>query len=215
MWFGVEDGVECGRSTGLCPLPLGAPQCVIHDKKNVGTKFLVILKKNNINHQNHSNNAKKQKNFQMTKHLHRDLSTTNQKNRPFGLEKSEALKRELFLKYIKSITPYKVQYRIVVLLVTTTSNEAYYVLMNANQKHHEKAYWLSAILGWWTDAIDNKDYYKNNDLLGLFHIPDASMFYLEPYGYGEDDLDAYLSYKEMEEVLAGEGNVIRYGIDSI
>ena len=38
-----------------------------------------------MNHQNHSNNAKKQKNFQMTKHLHRDLSTTNQKNRPFGL----------------------------------------------------------------------------------------------------------------------------------
>lgn len=131
------------------------------------------------------------------------------------VEKSEALKRDLFLKYIKSITPYKVQYRIVVLLVTTTSNEAYYVLMNANQKHHEKAYWLSAILGWWTDAIDNNDYYKNNDLLGLFHIPDASMFYLEPYGYGEDDLDAYLSYKEMEEVLAGEGNVIRYDIDSI
>ena len=85
MWFGVGDGVECGRSTGLCPLPLGVPLCVIHNKKNVGTKFLVILKKNNINHQNHSNNAKKQKNFQMTKHLHRDLLTTNQKNRPFGL----------------------------------------------------------------------------------------------------------------------------------
>ena len=38
-----------------------------------------------MNHQNHSNNAKKQKNFQRTKYLHRDLSTTNQKNRPFGL----------------------------------------------------------------------------------------------------------------------------------
>jgi len=46
MWFGVGDGVECGRSTGLCPLPLGVPRCVIHNKKNVGTKFLVILKKN-------------------------------------------------------------------------------------------------------------------------------------------------------------------------
>ena len=84
MWFGVEDDVECGRSTGLCPLPLGVPRCVIHNKKNVGTKFLVILKNNYKNHQNHSNNAKKQKNFQMTKHLHRDLSTTNQKNRSFG-----------------------------------------------------------------------------------------------------------------------------------
>ncbi|UKI45108.1 MAG: hypothetical protein L6U16_06870 [Porphyromonadaceae bacterium] len=59
MWFGAGDGVECGRSTGLCPLRLGVPRCVIHNK-NVGTKFLVILK-NNINHQNHSNNAKKQK----------------------------------------------------------------------------------------------------------------------------------------------------------
>ena len=46
MWFGAKDGVECGRSTGLCPLPLGVPRCVIHNKKNVGTKFLVILKKN-------------------------------------------------------------------------------------------------------------------------------------------------------------------------
>ena len=46
MWFGGGDGVECGRSTGLCPLPLGVPRCVIHNKKNVGTKFLVILKKN-------------------------------------------------------------------------------------------------------------------------------------------------------------------------
>lgn len=45
MWFGVGEGVECGRSTGLCPLPLGVPRCVIHNKKNVGTKFLVILKK--------------------------------------------------------------------------------------------------------------------------------------------------------------------------
>ncbi|MDO5588188.1 MAG: hypothetical protein Q4G12_04590 [Bacteroidales bacterium] len=46
MWFGAGDGVECGRSTGLCTLPLGVPRCVIHNKKNVGTKFLVILKKN-------------------------------------------------------------------------------------------------------------------------------------------------------------------------
>ena len=84
MWFGAEDCVEYGRSTWIYPLTMGVPRCVIHNKKNVGTKFLVILKKNNINHQNHSNNAKKQKNFQMTKHLHRDLSTTNQKNRPFG-----------------------------------------------------------------------------------------------------------------------------------
>ena len=48
--------------------------------KKCWNEILVILKKNNINHQNHFNNAKKQKNFQMTKHLHRDLSTTNQKN---------------------------------------------------------------------------------------------------------------------------------------
>ena len=27
MWFGAEDCVECRRSTGLCPLPLGLPLC--------------------------------------------------------------------------------------------------------------------------------------------------------------------------------------------
>ena len=58
MWFGIEDGVECGRSTGLCPLPLGVPRCVIHNIKNVGMNFWYFWKKININHQNHSNNAK-------------------------------------------------------------------------------------------------------------------------------------------------------------
>ncbi|MCI6147027.1 MAG: hypothetical protein MR689_10015 [Bacteroidales bacterium] len=39
MWFGVEDDVECGRSTGLCPLPLGVPRCVIHNKKMLERNF--------------------------------------------------------------------------------------------------------------------------------------------------------------------------------
>ena len=39
MWFGVGDGVECGRSTGLCPLPLGVPRCVIHNKKMLERNF--------------------------------------------------------------------------------------------------------------------------------------------------------------------------------
>ena len=60
MWFGVGDGVECGRSTGLYPLPLGVPRCVIHNKKMLERNFGNFEKKNNINHQNHSNNAKKQ-----------------------------------------------------------------------------------------------------------------------------------------------------------
>ena len=39
MWFGVGDGVECGRLTGLCPLPLGVPWCVIHNKKMLERNF--------------------------------------------------------------------------------------------------------------------------------------------------------------------------------
>jgi len=39
MWFGAGDGVECGRSTGLCPLPLGVPRCVIHNKKMLERNF--------------------------------------------------------------------------------------------------------------------------------------------------------------------------------
>ena len=39
MWFGAGDGVECGRSTGLCPLPLGVPLCVIHNKKMLERNF--------------------------------------------------------------------------------------------------------------------------------------------------------------------------------
>ena len=45
MWFGVGDGVECGCSTGLYPLPLGVPRCVIHNKKKCWNEILVILKK--------------------------------------------------------------------------------------------------------------------------------------------------------------------------
>ena len=39
MWFGVGEGVEYGRSTGLCPLPLGVPRCVIHNKKMLERNF--------------------------------------------------------------------------------------------------------------------------------------------------------------------------------
>ena len=45
MWFGVGDGVECGRSTGLCPLPLGVPRCVIHNKKMLERNFGIFEKK--------------------------------------------------------------------------------------------------------------------------------------------------------------------------
>ena len=45
MWFGVGDGVECGRSTGLCPLPLGVPRCVIHNKKMLERNFGYFEKK--------------------------------------------------------------------------------------------------------------------------------------------------------------------------
>ena len=68
MWFGVGDGVECGRSTGLCPLPLGVPRCVIHNKKNVGTqtKGTVLLVCGRMG-------------------CFIYLASGNQKNRPFGL----------------------------------------------------------------------------------------------------------------------------------
>ena len=45
MWFGAGDGVECGRSTGLCPLPQGVPRCVIHNKKMLERNFGYFEKK--------------------------------------------------------------------------------------------------------------------------------------------------------------------------
>ena len=75
MWFGAGDGVECGRSTGLCPLPLGVPRCVIHNKKMLERNF-GNFEKNNMNHQNHSNNAKKQKNLLKDKTSTSELMST-------------------------------------------------------------------------------------------------------------------------------------------
>ena len=83
--LGLEMALSVDARRGSAPCRWAFP-CVLFIIKKCWNEILVILKKNNINHQNHSNNAKKQKNFQMTKHLHRDLSTTNQKNRPFGLQ---------------------------------------------------------------------------------------------------------------------------------
>ena len=82
--LGVEMALSVDARRGSTPCRRAFPGVLFIIKK-CWNEILVILKKNNMNHQNHSNNAKKQKNFQMTKHLHRDLSTTNQKNRPFGL----------------------------------------------------------------------------------------------------------------------------------
>ena len=82
--LGLEMALSVDARRGSAPCRWAFPGVLFIIKK-CWNEILVILKKNNINHQNHSNNAKKQKNFQMTKHLHRDLSTTNQKNRPFGL----------------------------------------------------------------------------------------------------------------------------------
>ena len=82
LGLGVALSVDAQRGSAPCHWAFPGVLFII---KKCWNEILVILKKNNINHQNHSNNAKKQKNFQRTKHLHRDLSTTNQKNRPFGL----------------------------------------------------------------------------------------------------------------------------------
>ena len=76
--LGLEMALSVDARRGSAPCRWAFP-CVLFIIKKCWNEILVILKKNNINHQNHSNNAKKQKNFQMTKHLHRDLSTTNQK----------------------------------------------------------------------------------------------------------------------------------------
>ena len=81
--LGLEMALSVDARRGSAPCRWAFPGVLFIIKK-CWNEILVILKKNNINHQNHSNNAKKQKNFQMTKHLHRDLSTTYQKNRPFG-----------------------------------------------------------------------------------------------------------------------------------
>ena len=83
--LGLEMALSVDARRGSAPCRWAFPGVLFIIKK-CWNEILVILKKNNINHQNHSNNAKKQKNFQMTKHLHRDLSTTDQKNRPFGFQ---------------------------------------------------------------------------------------------------------------------------------
>ena len=44
MWFGVGEGVEYGRSTGLCPLPLGVPRCVIHNNLKSATIIQYTIK---------------------------------------------------------------------------------------------------------------------------------------------------------------------------
>ena len=84
--LGLEMALSVDARRGSAPCRWAFPGVLFIIKKMLERNFGNFEKKNNINHQNHSNNAKKQKNFQMTKHLHRDLSTTNQKNRPFGLQ---------------------------------------------------------------------------------------------------------------------------------
>ena len=39
MWFGVGDGVECGRSTGLCPCRWAFPGVLFIIKKMLERNF--------------------------------------------------------------------------------------------------------------------------------------------------------------------------------
>ena len=58
--LGLEMALSVDARRGSAPCRWAFP-CVLFIIKKCWNEILVILKKNNINHQNHSNNAKKQK----------------------------------------------------------------------------------------------------------------------------------------------------------
>ena len=82
--LGLEMALSVDARRGSAPCRWAFPGVLFIIKKMLERNFGNFEKKIILTTKTIPTMQRNKKNFQMTKHLHRDLSTTNQKNRPFG-----------------------------------------------------------------------------------------------------------------------------------
>ena len=120
------------------------------------------------------------------------------------LEKVESdfeSKREVVLKYIQAIYPYKVGYRVVVLEVLTTDNDVYYIMFDSNQRKVQVATYIRRAFAYFQNSERRCKTYEKGD---YFYVPNASQL------MDTDSLEEFLSYDEMDKVCRENRWVIDY-----
>lgn len=120
------------------------------------------------------------------------------------LEKVESdfeSKREVILKYIQAIYPYKVGYRVVVLEVLTTDNDVYYIMFDSNQRKIQVATYIRRAFAYFQNSERRCKTYEKGD---YFYVPNASQL------MDTDSLEEFLSYDEMDRVCRDNNWVIDY-----
>lgn len=114
------------------------------------------------------------------------------------IEDNEKEKRRLFQELIKSIVPYRVDYRIVVLEVDTVDG-MYYVLFDANRKKKTIAYYFSGVWGRWQASKLRYEAYAEGDYFMLMNASDL---------IETEDVEYAADFEEMQEICQSNGWVI-------
>jgi len=107
------------------------------------------------------------------------------------IETDNSKKRQVFEEYIDAIYPYKAGYRLAVLEVHTTTGDCYYILLDSGQRKHQIATYIRYEFAVWQNSNNR---YKAIESGDYFYCPNASNI------METEDLEEYLSFKEIEKV---------------
>jgi hypothetical protein len=109
-------------------------------------------------------------------------------------------KRSLFIEYIKAVYPYKVGYRIVILEVHTVEG-IYNILLNANQRNHKEAYYISNSFALWQNSINKYAAYDSGD---YFLVTNPNMV------MESEELEEMVTYDEMTNICKNNDWTLKY-----
>ncbi len=107
-----------------------------------------------------------------------------------AIEQDSEKKRQIFLDSIKTIHPYKVDYRVIVLEVDTVEG-IYYVLLDGNQRKHPIATYIHNSFATWQNSLKRIQAYPAGDYFVIQH-PDMLM--------DSDELEEFVTFKEMDKI---------------
>ena len=145
-------------------------------------------KNDDVNHQ--IKNLKQEIVFSERK-IERFKGTDFSKDYLESLESDFDHKREIIVKYIKAIYPYKVGYRVFVLEILTTDNDNYFILFDCNQRTKQIATYIRRSFAYFQDSERRCQTYEKGN---YFYVPNASLI------MDTESLEEFLTFDEMDKV---------------
>lgn len=120
------------------------------------------------------------------------------------IENNEEEKRSLFVELIKRITPYRVDYRIVVFEVATIDG-IYYIMYNGNQRKNIVGYYVSEVWAHWQNTPNRIELYDSGN---YFVIKNANLI------MDTEDLECAADFYEMQDIAAQNGWILNIDYES-